>query len=335
MAGLLRGFLGAIAPGYRWAVTRRNREFDSGKREVLCASVPVISVGNLTLGGTGKTPMVEWLARWFGERGLKVALVSRGYKSADGAANDEAKELAQKLPDVPHLQNPDRVAAARRTIQEFGAQVILLDDGFQHRRLARDLDIVLIDAVEPFGFGHVFPRGTLREPLEGLARAHVAVLTRTDMVDEADRGRIRTEVARVAPKIVWAECRHAPQKLIAANGSQELLEVFKGRRVAAFCGIGNPVGFRHTLEQCGYNVAAWREFADHFAYSSADIQDLNRWVAGQDVDAVVCTHKDLVKLARKELGNRPLRAVLVGLEFLAGQAEMEELLGGVTGNDER
>jgi tetraacyldisaccharide 4'-kinase len=197
------------------------------------------------------------------------------------------------------------------------------------------LDIVLIDALEPFGFGHVFPRGTLREPLEGLARADVAVLTRADIVDLAERRRIRAEVERVAPKIVWAECRHAPQKLIAADGSQEPLDVFKGRRVAAFCGIGNPAGFRHTLAECGYNVVAWREYADHFAYAVADVQDLDRWLAGQDVEAVICTHKDLVKVARKELGNRPLRAVLVGLEFLAGQAEMEELLGGVTGNDKR
>jgi tetraacyldisaccharide 4'-kinase len=332
---LLRGLLGVVEPGYRWAVTRRNREFDSGKRGIQRATVPVISVGNLTLGGTGKTPMVQWLARWFGEHGVKVALVSRGYKSARGAANDEAKELAQKLPSVPHLQNPDRVVAARRAVQEFGAQVILLDDGFQHRRLARDLDIVLIDALEPFGFGHVFPRGTLREPLEGLARANAAVLTRADMVDEAERGRIRAEVERVAPKIVWAQCRHAPQKLIAADGSQDALDKFKGRRVAAFCGIGNPAGFRHTLAQCGYDVVAWREFADHFAYEPLAVQELERWIAAQDIDAVVCTHKDLVKVARKELGNRPLRAVLVGMEFLAGQAEMEKLLGEVMGNNER
>ena len=132
--------------------------------------VPVISVGNLTLGGTGKTPMVEWIVRQLQKREKKVGIISRGYGSR-GGPNDEALELAWKLPSVPHVQNPDRVAAARRAIDEFGCDALVLDDAFQHRRIARDLDIVLLDALEPLGYEHVFPRGTLREPIEGLARA--------------------------------------------------------------------------------------------------------------------------------------------------------------------
>lgn len=305
---------------------RRNRAFDTGRSEVHNVGVPVISVGNLTLGGTGKTPMVLWLARWFRDRGSRVALVSRGYKATADSVNDEGRELEQRLPDVPHLQNPDRVAAARLAVQEFGAQLILLDDAFQHRRIARSLDIVLLDALEPFGFGHVFPRGTLREPLEGLRRANVAVLTRADMVDDVERARIHGIVERFAPNVVWAECRHAPQSLISSSGTQQPIHSLRGRRVAAFCGIGNPAGFRHTLDECGSKVIAWREFPDHYAYQPTDIEVLSSWAQGSQAETVVCTHKDLVKLAASQLAGRPLWAVTIGMEFLAGQDALESKL---------
>src|SRR3954468_14061547 len=169
----LRVLLRVVEVPYTAVVTRRNRPYDRGRAEIRRVSVPVISVGNLTLGGTGKTPMVKWLAGWLQSNGSRVALVSRGYGAATGKQNDEALELGLALPSVPHLQNRDRVAAAERAIAESTSQVLVLDDGFQHRRLAREIDIVLLDALEPFGFEHVFPRGTLREPLSGLDRAHV------------------------------------------------------------------------------------------------------------------------------------------------------------------
>jgi tetraacyldisaccharide 4'-kinase len=330
VASLLRGLLAAAEVPYSWVVRRRNRGFDTGRREIQNVGVPVVSVGNLTLGGTGKSPMVQWLARWFGDRGLKVAIVSRGYKSTGSSQNDEAKELEQRLPKVPHLQNPDRVAAARIAVERFGVQLILLDDAFQHRRIARNSDIVLLDALEPFGFNHVFPRGTLREPLAGLARAALAVLTRADMVEEKERGRIRGIVEQYAPKIAWAECRHAPQSLLAADGTEQPLDILRGQRVAAFCGIGNPTGFRHTLNQCGYNVVAWREYPDHFAYRPDDVTALSSWASQPSAQAVVCTHKDLVKIAAVEIGGVPLRAVIVGLEFISGQHQLESLLNSVS-----
>ncbi len=169
-ATALRGLLRAAELPYTLAVRFRNHRYDRRRTAVHHVSVPVISVGNLTLGGTGKTPMVKWLARRVEDLGARVALVSRGYRAASGELNDEARELAQALPTIPHIQNRDRVAAARFAIEKFNPDVLLLDDGFQHRRLARDLDVVLLDALEPFGFDHVFPRGTLREPLDGLAR---------------------------------------------------------------------------------------------------------------------------------------------------------------------
>src|SRR5262249_6755218 len=187
-AGLLRAGLRIAETPYSLAMRTRNLWYNLGQSSSR-VEAKVISVGNLTLGGTGKTPMVEWLGRWFRKRGVRVAIVSRGYGAEDGVLNDEALELEQKLPDVPHLQNADRVAASRVAIEEFASQVILLDDAFQHRRIARDLDIVLLDALEPFGFDHVFPRGTLREPLEGLARASFVVLTRADMAGDVGRAR--------------------------------------------------------------------------------------------------------------------------------------------------
>ncbi len=152
----------------------RNWRYDTGRAVPRRVSAPVISVGNLTLGGVGKTPFVEWLARWLVARGVRVAIVSRGYGApASGDSpdierlNDEARELAEKLPGVPHCQHADRLSACQRAIDQHGAELLLLDDAFQHRRVYRDLDILLVDACEPFGFEHVFPRGTLREPLAG------------------------------------------------------------------------------------------------------------------------------------------------------------------------
>ncbi len=326
VAAALRGLLRLGEFPYTWVVRRRNRSFDSGQHAAVPVGVPVVSVGNLTLGGTGKTPMVAWLARWFCNRGVRTALVSRGYKSGTESSNDEARELEQRLPGVPHLQNPDRVAAARAAIEEFKCELILLDDGFQHRRIARDLDIVLIDALEPLGFGHVFPRGTLREPLEGLKRADVVVLTRADMVDELERTRIHGIVEQIAPSTAWAECRHSPQRLLTTGGNEEFLGTLFGKSVAAFCGIGNPAGFRHTLEQCGIKVTAWREFPDHHAYNQNDIEELTRWAAAQNVAAIVCTQKDLVKLTMNDLADKPLWAINIGLEFLTGQNEVEASL---------
>jgi len=325
-ASASRGLLRLAEVPYTFAMRRRNRAFDTGRRQIHDVGVPVISVGNLTLGGTGKTPMVLWLARWFRDRGVRVALVSRGYKAESDSANDEARELEQRLPGVPHLQNPDRVAAARLAVQEFNSQLIVLDDAFQHRRIARSLDIVLLDALEPFGFGHVFPRGTLREPLDGLARAGAIILTRADMAGAAEQSRIRGIVERFAPRAAWAQCRHAPQCLLSARGVEQPLHTLRGRRVAAFCGIGNPAGFRHTLEKCGVNLTAWRALPDHYAYLPADVESLAVWARDNQAEAVLCTHKDLVKLAADELAGRPLWALTIAMEFLSGQDALESKL---------
>lgn len=328
-ATLLRGLMRAAEIPYSLAVGWRNRQYDRGRRTIERVEVPVVSVGNLTLGGTGKTPLVEWLARWFRAAGVRVTIVSRGYGAEAGTRNDEARELEQKLPDVPHVQNRDRAAAARMAIAEFDCQLILLDDAFQHRRIHRDLNIVVVDALEPFGLDHVFPRGTLREPLAGLRRADAIVLSRCDLVDADERQRIRDAIARFAPSAIWLEASHRPVKLLSASGSERPIATLAGQAVAAFCGIGNPAGFRHTLAELGCRLVEMREFSDHFAYQRADVESLSEWTRALPVEAVVCTHKDLVKLGVDQIGSRPLWAIVIGLAFSNGQSELEGRLASL------
>jgi tetraacyldisaccharide 4'-kinase len=261
--------------------------------------------------------------------GLRVAIVSRGYGSRGQDHNDEALELQRALPNVPHVQNPDRVAAAERAIIEYDCQVVLLDDGFQHRRLARDLDIVLVDALEPFGFDHVFPRGTLREPLTSLRRAHVVCLTRGDTISADERKAIRSRVVEIAPQAVWCESTHRASGLVNAAGRSEPLATLAGRRVMAFCGIGNPAGFRHTLAGTGCQIVAWREFPDHHPFAASSIAELIALVEGCRAELIVCTQKDLVKFERDDLAGRPLWAIEIETQFLAGREELEEKVLGV------
>jgi tetraacyldisaccharide 4'-kinase len=310
---------------YRAAVAVRNRGYDRGWLPSHRARLPVVSVGNITLGGTGKTPMVEWLARWFRRRGVRVAILSRGYGQREGL-NDEGRVLEDNLPDVPHLQNPDRVALAHIAALELESELIVLDDGFQHRRLARDLDLVLLDALEPFGLGYLFPRGLLREPVGSLRRSHVVVLSRADLIGAAQRAAIRTEVQRKAGPKRWAEARHAPLDLIDADGQSAPLTAICGKSVAAFCGIGNPEGFRRTLLPLCGELLDFRAFPDHHGYSASDVGSLERWARDLCADLVLTTQKDSVKLRASSLGPAPLWALRIGLEVIAGCEVMDDVL---------
>ncbi|MBO0697274.1 MAG: tetraacyldisaccharide 4'-kinase [Zavarzinella sp.] len=313
---LRRGLWLAWLP-YAVGVWWRNRRFDKG-RNVHRAGIPVISVGNLTVGGTGKTPCVEYVARLLRERDLRVAVLSRGY-GAELGRNDEAMVLEENLPDVPHYQGRDRVALARTAVEESESEVMVLDDGFQHRRLARDLDIVLIDATDPWASGYLLPRGGLREPRTGLRRAGFVVLTRCDAVSEDAVGRIVSEVRRIVPAVPIGKTIHAPLELTSGE-RQEPVDALKGRPIGAFCGIGNPNAFRQTLTALGTNVRDFREYPDHHAYRREDVDDLRRWAATLPDDAVVATtQKDWVKLRLTELAGRPLWAVRVGLRFIEGR----------------
>ncbi|MGD9635603.1 MAG: tetraacyldisaccharide 4'-kinase [Pirellulales bacterium] len=325
-AALARGVLRLAEVPYTAAVGWRNRRFDQAHSAVRRVGVPVVSVGNLTMGGTGKTPMVKWIARQFADRGVRVAIVSRGYGAAEGGKNDEALELEQALPGVLHVQNPDRVEGAEEAIRRGGARLILLDDGFQHRRLARDLDIVLLDASAPFGFEHVFPRGMLREPVSGLERAQVVCLTRADLLCDGEREAIRRRVAELAPAAAWCEAVHAPSRLQNNAGASQSLESLAARRVAAFCAIGNPAAFRRTLESQGASIVFWREFPDHHAYSRIDCEELAAAVAASGAELAVVTHKDLVKLPLNAIGAVPLWALVIDMRFTVGEAAVVHAL---------
>ncbi len=338
MAYACRAALAAIELPYATAVSLRNRGYDQGSRPVHRVPIPVISVGNITLGGVGKTPLVEWLARWFLERGVRVALISRGYGAKAGRPNDEAMELEQKLPTVPHFQNPDRVQAARTAIETTNCRLILMDDAFQHRRIHRDLDIVVVDALEPFGFGRVFPRGALREPLRGLQRANVIALSRADLVTPGEKRHIRHQLAQYAPHAVFVEMRHMPRAWLSSDGRCEPLEVLDGAEIVAFCGIGNPAGFRQSLESCGCHIAKLIEYPDHYAYADSDLNELTQAISGYaEAASVVCTQKDLVKIGKTTLGALPLRALVIAIEIMDGEraleAELQRCLNSIPPTD--
>lgn len=328
-AALLRKALAAGEPLYRAAVARRNQRFDHDPAAIQRAGVPVISVGNLTTGGTGKTPFVAWLAGQLRDSGRRVGIISRGYGAKPGQPNDEALELALLLPDVPHLQNPDRVMAARQAVEEKHCDVLVLDDAFQHRRLHRDLDIVLIDALEPFGFDHLLPRGLLREPISSLARGHIAVISRANLVSDSERERIKERIRQAAPEMLMIEIGQRASCLLQWSGTTLDLDVLRGARIAAFCGIGNPLAFRETLRQCGAEISDFREYSDHFAFSENEIRRLCDWAERSGAERVVCTLKDLVKLRRETLGRVPLHALRIGIEFFSQRVALEARVASV------
>jgi tetraacyldisaccharide 4'-kinase len=225
------------------------------------------------------------------------------------------------------LQGPDRVALAATAEEELESEVFVLDDGFQHRRLARDLDVVLIDATNPWGFGHLLPRGLLREPRSSLRRAGAVVLTRCDQVTTEERSRLRETVARLAVGAPMAETTHGPLDLGNGGPTAAPLVRLRGRPVAAFCGLGNPEAFRRTLCDLGADVVDFRTFPDHHAYTRADVDDLRAWARRQATDCVVVTtQKDLVKLRLTDLGGRELWALRIRLRFEAGQDEFDRRL---------
>jgi tetraacyldisaccharide 4'-kinase len=317
-AAAARGGLYAASLAYAAGVGFRNRLFDAGWRRQQRVAVPVVSVGNLTLGGTGKTPCVEYLARFYSNRGLRVAILSRGFGSR-GVPNDEALVLRENLPGVPHLQGADRVAIARQAVEDLRAELLILDDGFQHRRLYRDLDIVLLDATQAFRRGRLFPRGLYREQPSSLRRAHAVVISRRDQAEVDDaRGLVRA-VRALAPQAPVVETEHAPIAWMQVGRPDRPVDVLRDEPVAAFCGIGNPEAFRRTLCDVGAGPIAFRTYSDHHAYSPADLEDLRHWAERLPASAsIATTQKDLVKLRVSEIAGRELLALRVGLQVRAG-----------------
>ena len=271
---------------------------------------PVISIGNITTGGTGKTPLVEYVARTIASHGKKVCILTRGYGRKDphlqvivsdgygvlaspSEAGDEPFLLATKLAgQAAVISSADRIAAGEEAIKDFGTEAFVLDDGFQHLRLARDLNIACIDATNPWGGGRLLPYGRLREAREGLRRADCVVLTRCDQVENIEG--LRDEVGELIEGRAIFESRMRPLRVVSLKNGPEVLAV--PGRVGAFCAVGNPGSFFENLRGLGYEIGLERAFADHHAYSQSDVDALHQLAKETGANALITTAKDAVKV---------------------------------------
>ncbi|HOW71434.1 MAG TPA: tetraacyldisaccharide 4'-kinase [Phycisphaerae bacterium] len=289
------GLLG-LSLAYQGALRLRNHWYDRLAMP-RWLEVPVISIGNLTVGGTGKTPMAVWVCHRLIEHGLKPAVLCRGYKASPQGFADEAVMMSRQCPQAIVIAHPDRFAAGQLAITEYGATAAILDDGLQHRRMSRDLEIVLIDATRPFGFGHVLPRGLLREPLAGLARAHVLVITRSDQVTPDQLTTIEQTLRRRArADVPILQAVHRPAGFVDLSGQET--HPGQHQRIGCLAGIARPETFVRTLGNLNIHPVANQFVPDHYPYQSTDAKTLERWVQEEQLDAIVTTEKDAVKLRR-------------------------------------
>ncbi|MHC4294193.1 MAG: tetraacyldisaccharide 4'-kinase [Planctomycetota bacterium] len=315
---LLRAVLLPVGCAYSLAMRLRRAMYRRGVFKVAQTDVPVISVGNITTGGTGKTPMVAWVVERLKDLGASPAILIRGYKGS-GGTSDEA-ELLAGLTGVAVIADPDRVTAAARAMGE-GADVLVMDDAFQHLRLARDLDIVLVDAANPFGYDHCLPRGLLRESPGVLKDADAIVITRCDTVDDDALEELRNRLIRLAPAARIHLAVHKPVCLVTHAGEEIPLDAIADRKVFAFCGIGNPESFFTSLVKLGARVAGERAFDDHVVYTSDVLDRLRCDITESRADLVVTTQKDAVKFTGAELGV-DIRALAIEMAFIEGEKEL-------------
>ena len=248
-------------------------------------NAPVVSVGNITLGGTGKTPFTVFLADYFVDKGKSPAVLTRGY------GKDEAIMLKDELAEVPVFIGQDRVKNALLAVSSE-RDVLILDDAFQHRRIARDLNIVLLDSTDFLGNGKLFPRGVLREPVFSLQRADVLVLTKTDRIDSSRGEKIASQLEKIAPGKPVIFTRHKPAFLKDAGGTIHPLEMLDGKEVSLFSGIVDADYFASLVEGLGAEVTGRCDFTDHHKYSQNDIDNILK----DDSEIMVTTAKDYVKV---------------------------------------
>ena len=324
----------------------------------------VVVVGNLTVGGTGKTPVVEKFARALRDRGRKVAILSRGYKSrapgfwkkwwhwlthtdepaprivSDGQdvlldseeAGDEPYMLARNLPGVVVLVDKNRVKSGAYAIKRFGCDTLVLDDGFQYLPLKGRLNLLLVDKTNPFGNGHLLPRGILREPVKHLKRANYIFLTKSNGERDAD---LEALIARHKPGTDLIECAHRPRHLQllgaadGAPGAREPLEWLKGRRVFAFSGIATPESFEKFLRDLGAVIVARERFLDHYRYRPEDLSELFAAAAKQRADCLVTTEKDAVRIAEMGAPPIPIYYLRLEIEIIRGAADFDEAVARI------
>jgi len=321
----LRAVLSGVDAGYRVAVVRRNRQF-AQPGSVTRVSAPVISVGNITAGGTGKTPLVIELVQRLQLLGRRPAVVARGYGAQSGQANDEEILIRKYCPGVIYVGDADRIRGATRALNRDHADVIVLDDGFQHRRLARDLDMVVIDATCPFGYEHLIPRGLLREPLESLARAQVVVVSRCDQAPPGTLHGIESRLAGLAPNALRIRSRHKIVDVHRMDGRivQGATEgALQGKRAVLFAAIGRPQAFLRTVQSLGVEVVGTRWWRDHHRYKIGDIHEIVVPGKMPRHDVILTTEKDAVKVAALS-GYDPamIMVVNVAIDFLDDGSKM-------------
>ncbi|MCH2581596.1 MAG: tetraacyldisaccharide 4'-kinase, partial [Planctomycetes bacterium] len=291
---------------YGLVLTFRRRHWP--KRNSARLDAPVISVGNITCGGTGKTPTVEMVVRELIDRGWNPAILSRGYRTpgiSDGnllqiefnEGNDEYRLLCENLPSVPHYQGRDRVACGRVALST-GADILVMDAGFQHLRLHRDADLVLLAALRPFDNGRVIPAGLLREPIGALEAADLIAVTRVELVSEERREAIAAFLKERFPGIPVLLLESRPRVWQELYGETLDPGFLEGKEVCAFCGIGNPDSFELTLGELGIRLAGFKAFRDHHAYDPATVEGLGAWARERGVDTIVMTQKDAVKIPK-------------------------------------
>jgi len=328
---LLRRSLWPLSWIYGAGVLLRDAVYRLGLRKVHCLPVPVISVGNLTVGGTGKTPMVVYLVERARKLGLKPGVLARGYRRAPGEElNDEGRLLHGRFPDLPQLQQPDRVAAGQRLLQQHQLDLLILDDGFQHRRLHRDRDLVLIDATDPFP-GGLLPAGDMREPRGALRRADLVVLTRAAGKNRADIEARRERLWQVCGKQVPVfAADHGPSSVVTMPaGEQHGVEDLAGKRVLLLSAIARPDSFEETARQLGCEIVDHARRRDHHHHTEAELRALEQQAADQSATLLV-TEKDEAKLAGMSVPRLVLRidlrflfeeptAAMLGLDILASE----------------
>lgn len=328
----IRALLWPLALVYRVGLTVYLAFYRIGLRKRHRLPATVVSVGNLTFGGTGKTPTVQAICQMLQQMGKKVAILSRGYGGggsdcvivsdgvtvlADAAeCGDEPVLLARALPGIPVIVGKNRCRTGELACNRFRPDVIVLDDGLQYWQLHRDLDIVVVDAAKPFGSGFLMPMGDLREPVGGLKRAGVVLINNVDSTSVTEDALRR--VADLARNALIVRARPAPATLYAVEQDRDIgLEWLTGKKVAAFCGIGRPDSFLRTLESLGASVEVFMEFSDHHRYTREELQSIEENSVGCGVEAIVTTEKDWARL-----GNN---AQIRNLYVLGIRLEIEEI----------
>ncbi len=315
---LLRAALRTASWPYGWAVSVRNRLYDRGRLASYSVPSAVISIGNLTTGGTGKTPLVIWLANQLLAKGRSCAILTRGYRTAPDRISDEPALLAKACGGAEVLVNPDRVQAARKAVEKYHPDVLILDDGFQHRRLRRDLDMLAIDASCPFGYGRLLPAGLLREPVSSVHRAHIAVITRFDQATEEQIADIEKTLRRYQPNLAVFHAVHKQRQARTFHGRSIPVEQLAGKKAFVFCGIGNPPAFLRSLESLGIHPVGRLLFRDHHPYTQEDMNTILRQARKVNAELILTTEKDWVKTALLAGQEEPipLYYLPVELEFL-------------------